>query len=57
MNRFSTHAAAVVLIAALTVGATAQIKNVLLEQHTGTWCGWCPDGTLKMDEILALYGD
>ncbi|GAF78919.1 unnamed protein product, partial [marine sediment metagenome] len=38
-------------------GTNAQVKNVLLEQHTGAWCGWCVDGTVKMDEILDLYGE
>ncbi len=27
-------------------------KNVLIEQGTGTWCGWCPDGTVVMNDIL-----
>lgn len=56
MNRFSTIALAIAVTAAMTVGTKAQIKNVLLEQHTGAWCGWCPDGTVKMSEILDLYG-
>ena len=37
--------------------ADAQTKRVLLEQHTGAWCGWCVDGTFVMDQILELYGD
>jgi hypothetical protein len=45
------------LIAAMAVATTAQIKNVLLEQHTGAWCGWCPDGSAMVDEIVDLYGD
>jgi hypothetical protein len=56
MNRFSTSMLAIVVVAVMTIGTKAQIKNVLLEQHTGAWCGWCPDGTVKMDEILGLYG-
>lgn len=56
MRRFSTLALALAVSATLTVGTNAQIKNVLLEQHTGAWCGWCPDGTVMMDTILALYG-
>ena len=50
----------ILLIAVLALATTrtnAQIKNVLLEQHTGAWCGWCVDGTVVMDEILALYGE
>jgi len=57
MNKHSTLLLAVAMIALITVGANAQVKNVLLEQHTGAWCGWCVDGTVKMDEILDLYGD
>jgi hypothetical protein len=48
---------AIALISLVTVGAHAQVKNVLLEQHTGTWCGWCPDGNVKMDEVIDLHGD
>jgi len=57
MIRLPTFALAIVLISVMAVGTNAQIKNVLLEQHTGAWCGWCPDGTVMMDEILDLYGD
>jgi hypothetical protein len=57
MKRFSIPAVAIAMMVAMSFTANAQIKNVLLEQHTGTWCGWCPDGTVKMDEILALYRD
>lgn len=57
MRRLSTFALAIVVTFVMTVGTNAQIKNVLLEQHTGAWCGWCPDGTVKMDEILDLHGD
>ena len=56
MKRLSTLGLALAVIAATATGTKAQVQNVLLEQHTGTWCGWCPDGTVKMDEILALYG-
>jgi len=57
MKRLSTFALAIVVVFVMAVGTNAQIKNVLLEQHTGAWCGWCPDGTVVMDEILDLYGD
>ncbi len=55
MRRFSTLAFALAVLAVTTVATKAQIQNVLLEQHTGTWCGWCPDGTVMMDEILKSY--
>ncbi|MFC2130944.1 hypothetical protein ACFLSQ_05880 [Bacteroidota bacterium] len=32
-----------------------QVKNVILEQHTGAWCGWCVDGTYVMDLLLEDY--
>ena len=57
MNKLSTLLLAIAIVVLMTAGTNAQIKNVLLEQHTGAWCGWCPDGTVKMDEILELYGD
>ena len=42
---------AVFLFFSITI--TAQpVKKVLFEQHTGTWCGWCVDGTYKLDQIL-----
>ena len=57
MKKLSTLLLAIAILALVTAGANAQIKNVLLEQHTGAWCGWCVDGTVVMDEILDLYGD
>jgi len=57
MRRLRTFILAIVMTSLVTVETSAQIQNVLLEQHTGAWCGWCPDGTVKMDEILDLYGD
>ncbi|UCC96528.1 MAG: Omp28-related outer membrane protein [Phycisphaerales bacterium] len=57
MKRLSTLMLALVVIGAMTVKTSAQTKKVLLEQHTAAWCGWCPDGTAIVDEILALHGD
>ncbi len=57
MKNLPTLLLAITMIALITAGTNAQIKNVLLEQHTGVWCGWCVDGTVRMDEILGLYGD
>lgn len=30
-------------------------KIVVGEEGTGTWCGWCPRGTVAMDEFATLY--
>ena len=27
-------------------------KNVLIEEFTGAWCGWCPDGAVVLENIL-----
>lgn len=57
MKRHSILLLAIAMIALITAGTNAQVQNVLLEQHTGGWCGWCVDGNVKMDEIVDLYGD
>jgi hypothetical protein len=31
-------------------------QKVLIEEFTGTWCGWCPDGALKMESIINSNG-
>ena len=30
---------------------TSAGRQILIEEFTGTWCGYCPDGHLKVDEI------
>ncbi|MHC4594197.1 MAG: Omp28-related outer membrane protein [Planctomycetota bacterium] len=57
MKRLSILLLAVAMMALIPARTNAQVQNVLLEQHTGTWCGWCPDGHVKMNEILDLYGN
>ena len=29
----------------------------LMEEYTGTWCGWCPRGMAAMEAMAELYGD
>lgn len=29
----------------------------LMEEYTGTWCGWCPRGMVAMAAMTELYGD
>ncbi|MCB9235130.1 MAG: Omp28-related outer membrane protein [Bacteroidia bacterium] len=31
-------------------------KRVLLEEFTGAWCGWCPDGAVVMENIYNTNG-
>ena len=36
----------------LTLALGLATKKVLLEEYTGSWCGWCPDATTKTQSIL-----
>lgn len=33
----------------------ADHRKVLLEEGTGTWCGWCPRGAVFLENLLPLY--
>jgi hypothetical protein len=35
----------------------APTHNVVLEEGTGTWCGWCPRGAVYMDSIAKVKTD
>ncbi len=56
MKKFLLLSIAFLFVFTLTQ-TTAQKKNVLLEQFTGAWCGWCVDGTVVMDELIKDYPD
>lgn len=45
----------VAIVFSLITNLNAAQKKVLIEQFTGAWCGYCVDGTVKMDEILQMY--
>lgn len=30
-------------------------KNILFEEATGTWCGWCPRGAVFMDSLAVVH--
>ncbi len=32
-------------------------KSVIVEEGTGTWCGWCPRGAVFLDRLVEKYGD
>lgn len=32
-------------------------KNVVIEEGTGTWCGWCPRGAVAMEYMYNTYPD
>ena len=33
------------------------LRPVVVEEATGTWCGWCPRGAVFMDKMQDLYPD
>jgi len=36
----------------LTISSSVPQKKVLVEEFTGAWCGWCPDGQLKLKDAI-----
>lgn len=32
-------------------------KRPLMEEYTGTWCGWCPRGYVALEKMAELYPD
>ncbi|MFK7806435.1 MAG: Omp28-related outer membrane protein [Saprospiraceae bacterium] len=32
-------------------------KSVVVEEGTGTWCGWCPRGAVFLERLTDKYGD
>ncbi|MDX9760391.1 MAG: hypothetical protein RBU27_14640 [Bacteroidota bacterium] len=36
------------------LGISAE-KRVLVEEFTGAWCGWCPDGAVEIDKLTQAY--
>jgi len=33
------------------------VKRPIIEEYTGTWCGWCVRGLVAMEELADIYGD
>ena len=61
MKRNLTITLAIVFVLSMFMANVSKMDSapetrVLLEQHTGTWCGWCPDGSVVMDALLEKYG-
>ena len=36
---------------------TVPKHRTLLEEYTGTWCGWCPRGYVALETLATLYPD
>lgn len=39
----------------ITTLSQAPTKTVLIEEGTGTWCGWCPRGAVAMEYMYNTY--
>ncbi|NIA04141.1 MAG: Omp28-related outer membrane protein, partial [Nitrospiraceae bacterium] len=48
---------ALIFLFSLSFSNADNVKRILLEQHTGAWCGWCVDGSYVMDNVIELYPD
>ncbi|MEQ8324762.1 MAG: Omp28-related outer membrane protein [Vicingaceae bacterium] len=53
LSLFSACLVTVGLFAQLPVSTSPSNRNVLLEDLTGIYCGYCPDGALKADQLKA----
>ena len=40
-----------------TFVANSEKRTVVIEEFTGTWCGWCPRGAVAMDLLEKQCGD
>ncbi|MFZ1729334.1 MAG: T9SS type A sorting domain-containing protein [Bacteroidota bacterium] len=38
-----------------TILGVSSEKRVLVEEFTGAWCGWCPDGAVQIEKLLQTY--
>ncbi len=41
------------ILGELTISSSVPQKKVLIEQFTGAWCGWCPDGYTVLNSIVS----
>jgi len=39
----------------LGINAQTSVQKVLIEEHTGAWCGYCVDGHVVLDNVLATH--
>ena len=37
-------------------GVSASTVKVVIEEFTGAWCGWCPDGAVIMQDLITANG-
>lgn len=47
----------ILLLSAPALFAQQSTRKVLVEDITGAWCGFCPDGTASLTALKQAYGD
>ncbi|MBS1646524.1 MAG: Omp28-related outer membrane protein [Bacteroidetes bacterium] len=45
------------LTTVLTGASFLPVHKMVVEEGTGTWCGWCPRGTCYMDSMKVMHPD
>lgn len=45
------------LITSAAAYSQTVVKKVVVEDYTGTWCGWCPEGTVILEQLEAANPD
>ncbi|MBK7570332.1 MAG: Omp28-related outer membrane protein [Bacteroidetes bacterium] len=45
----------VIFFCCLFIAKAQPAKRIMLEEFTGTWCGGCPEGTLRGETIYSLF--
>lgn len=45
------------LVTSVAASAQTVVKKVVVEDYTGTWCGWCPEGTVILEQLEAANPD
>lgn len=59
-NKFTLLLVAITIVATgifASVDADAAKRKVVLEDHTGAWCGWCPRGMETLEHLEDEFGD
>ena len=56
VNGVANEAASETTIPVITLNNVPK-HRALLEEYTGTWCGWCPRGYVGLEKLAELYPD
>ena len=57
MKMFRTLMLVAAVVLACTNASFAQKNRPMLEEYTGAWCGWCPDGEVRASDLVKAKPD